>query len=137
MMAKKVERLKLKRASRVLWGVLGVLLFVLISAFTRAIKTNQSLRQELETLRPYVTAVMAEQATLKAELAYVQSDEYIEKWSRENASMVKGNEVLVVTLKTPQTQAPILTPTPTLAIPAPPTTQKPFWLKWWEVLTNR
>ena len=136
-MAKKVERLKLKRASRVLWGVLGVLLFVLVSAFSRAIKTNQSLRQELETLRPFVTAIVAEQATLKAELAYVQSDEYIEKWSRERAVMTKENEVLVITIKTPRVQAPILTPTPTLDIPTPSPTQVPFWLKWWEELTNR
>lgn len=136
-MAKKVERLKLKRASRILWGILGVILVVLVSAFSRAIKTNQMLRQELDTLRPFLTAVVAEQVTLKTELAYVQSDEYIEKWSRVNAGMTKKDEILVVAVETDETQAPILTPTPTLEIPTPPPTETPFWLKWWEALTNR
>ena len=136
-MAKKVERLQLKRASRALWGVLAALLIVLISAFSRAIKTNQSLRQELDTLRPFVSAVVEEQATLKAELAYVQSDEYIEKWSRENAGMIKEDEVLVVTIKNSVDQAPVLTPTPSLDIPTPTPTKAPFWLDWWETLTNR
>jgi cell division protein FtsB len=136
-MAKKVERLKLKRASRILWGALAALLIVLVSAFFRAFKTNQSLRQELDTLRPFVTAVAAEQATLKAELAYVKSDEYIEKWSKEHALMTKEGEVLVVIVDTEETQAPIQTPTPTLDIPTPSPPEAPFWLKWWEALTNR
>ena len=120
-----------------LWGVLGVLLIVLISAFSRAFKTNQSLRQELDTLRPYLTSVVEEQATLKGELAYVQSDEYIEKWSRENAGMTKEDEILVVTVKTLETQAPIQTPSPTPDTPTQSPTEVPFWVKWWEALTNR
>jgi cell division protein FtsB len=136
-MTKPVERLKLKRASRILWSVLAVLLIVLISAFSRAFKTNQSLRQELETLRPVVTAAAEEQKTLTAELAYVQSDEYIEKWSREHAAMTKPDEVLVVTVKTPSAQAPIQTPTVAPDIPTPTPTQVPFWQRWWETLTSR
>lgn len=136
-MTKKVERLRLKRASRLLWGLLAVLLIVLISAFSRAITTNQSLRQELDTLRPVVTAAVAEQATLNAELAYVQSDEYIEKWSREHAAMTKSNEVLVVTLKTPVSQAPIQTVTPSPTLPTPTPTPGPFWMYWWQILTGR
>ena len=136
-MTKKVERLRLKRASRLLWGLLAVLLIVLVSAFSRAIKTNQSLRQELDTLRPVVTAAVSEQATLNAELAYVQSDEYIEKWSREHAAMTKSNEVLVVTLKTPASQAPIQTSTPSPPFPTPTPTAMPFWMRWWQTLTDR
>ncbi len=136
-MAKKVERLKLKRASRILWGALAALLVLLISAFSRTINTNQSLRQEIEMLHPVVTAALAEQATLTAELAYVQSDEYIEKWSRENAAMTKQNEVLVVPVKTPLVQAPIQTPAATLSIPTPAPIKTPFWQLWWEALTKR
>jgi len=136
-MAKKVERLKLKRASRILWGALAALLVLLISAFSRTINTNQSLRQEIEMLHPVVTAALAEQATLTAELAYVQSDEYIEKWSRENAAMTKQDEVLVVPVKTPLVQAPVQTPAATLSIPTPAPTKIPFWQLWWEALTKR
>jgi cell division protein FtsB len=136
-MAKKVERLKLKRASRILWGALAALLVVLISAFSRAFKTNQSLRQELDTLRPFLTAVVSEQATLKSELAYVQSDEYIEKWSREHAAMIKEDEVLVIPINTKATETPVPTSTPVLDLPTPVPKQVPFWLDWWEALTHR
>ena len=136
-MTKKVERLRLKQASSILWGLLAVLLIVLVSAFSRAIKTNQSLRQELDTLRPVMTAAVAEQETLNAELAYVQSDEYIEKWSREHAAMTKSNEVLVVTIKTPVSQAPPPTPTPSQILPTPTPTPIPFWLRWWQILKDR
>lgn len=136
-MAKKVERVKLKRASRVLWGVLAALLVLLVSAFSRAYTTNQTLHQELESLQPVVTAAMAEQATLTAELAYVQSDEYIEKWSRENAAMTKQDEILVVTVKTPLVQAPIQTPEAALNTSSPAPTNIPFWQRWWEALTQR
>jgi cell division protein FtsB len=121
-----------------LWAVLAALLIVLISAFSRAINTNQSLRQELDSLRPVVTAAHAQQATLQAELAYVQSDEYIEKWSREHAAMTKSDEVLVVTVKTPSAAAPMQTPTvPPDTISESQPSKVPFWMRWWELLTNR
>ena len=135
-MTKKVERLKLKRASRILWGVLAVLLVVLITAFSRALTTNQSLRQELDAMRPIMTAAYEEQNTLKAELAYVQSDEYIEKWSREHAAMTKPDEVLVIPVKEPAAPDIILTPTPLPETTAPPATPVPFWQRWWHAVTE-
>ena len=111
-MTKKSEHTPMiKRISWVIWGVLAVLILVLASAFVRAWRMNQVLKAEVASLAPMLTAVLEEQATLQARLEYVQSDTYIEEWSREHAGMTKPGETLVVPVE--------LTPTPT-PVPTPP-----------------
>ncbi len=135
-MTKKLERIKLKRASTVLWGALVAMLILLISAFSRAYTTNQTLHRELESLRPIVAAAKAEQLALEQERDYVMSDEYIEKWSREDAAMAKPDEILVVPVQTPLAPAPIQTPVSIQNTPSE-SAVTPFWQRWWEALTQR
>lgn len=97
-----------QRAPWLIWTGLAVLVILLVTAFTRAWQTNQSLRNELAALGPMVTAVSLEQSTLEARLVYVQSDEYVERWSKTRAKMALPGETLLVTLHN--------TPTPTPAV---------------------
>ena len=120
---------------RLVWliGVgVAVIALLLGSAFYRAWDTNRGLRTELATLKPMVTAAMVEQQTLEAQLAHVQSDEYVESWSQVRARMVREGETLVILIEA--------TPTPT-PVPVRPTTEPtatpepaPFWARWWQLL---
>lgn len=109
-----------QRAPWLIWTGLAVLVILLVTAFSRAWQTNQSLRNELAALGPMVTAVSVEQSTLEARLVYVQSDEYVERWSKTRAKMALPGETLLVTLRNTPTATPAVTFDALEAEPAPP-----------------
>jgi len=122
-----------RRATWLLWAGLVALVIVMGSAFSQAWQTNQALRAELATLEPVVTVAQMEQNTLQSRLTHVQSDEYVEDWSRSHAKMALPGEVLVVSVS--------VTPTPTVYVPAPATptatpTPEPFWAGLWRWITG-
>jgi cell division protein FtsB len=136
MVTKQQQKPLLGRQTTILiWGVLVSVVILLISAFSRAWQTNQALQADLATLQPMLTSVMQEQATLEAKLAYVQSDEFIEEWSRVHAGMTRSGETLVIPVTTTPAAVPTPTPRPT-TMPTPPPTPAPFWLRWWQVITG-
>ena len=124
-----------QRASWLLWGLLAGLLMVLASAFANTWQTGQALKAELATLEPMVTAAMAEQATLEAELAYVQSDAYVEEWSLTKARMTRSGETLVIPVMMSPTPTPTPTPTP-VSTPTTTPPPSPFWVRWWQALVG-
>lgn len=123
----------IKRISWVIWGVLAGLIILLTSAYTRAWRMNEVLQAEVATLVPMLTAISEEQAALQAQLDYVQSDAYVDEWSRVNAGMTKPGETLVVPVIITPTPSPTPVPTPT---PMPTSTPVPFWQQWWQALTG-
>jgi cell division protein FtsB len=124
-----------RRTTLLIWAALVSIVILLVSAFSRAWQTNQALQAELATLQPMLTAVMNDQATLEARLAYVQSDEFIEEWSRTHAGMARSGETLVIPITTTPAPEPTATPEPTV-IPTPPATPEPFWARWWRSITG-
>jgi cell division protein FtsB len=123
----------IRRISWVIWGVLAGLIIVLTSAYSRAWKMNEVLQAEVATLAPMLTAVLEEQAALQAQLDYVQSDAYVDEWSRVNARMTKPGETLVVPIIVTPTPSPTIPPAPS---PTPTPTPLPFWQQWWRALTG-
>lgn len=121
----------IRRISWIIWGGLAVLVVLLASAFSRAWTTNQTLKAEIATLAPMLTAAWDEQATLQARLDYVQSDAYVAEWSQVHAGMTLPEETLVVPVMPTATPTPIPTSTP---VPTPTPTPLPFWQKWWRAL---
>ncbi len=64
---------------------------------------------------------------------YVQSDEYVEAWSKTKAKMTLPGEVLIVSVS--------VTPTPTVYVPvaATPTPEppaEPFWSALWHQIVG-
>lgn len=123
---------------RIMWvslGLLVVLVMLLASAFYQAWQTNQALEEKVDVLAPMLTAAVEEQVTLQAELEYVKSDEYVERWAREHAGMTQPGETLVIPIMPTATPTPLptatLVPSPT-ATPTP--TPAPFWQRWWQAL---
>jgi hypothetical protein len=119
----KTERQELlsQRAPWLIWTGLVVLVILLGAAFSRAWQTNQSLRDELATLQPMVTAAAREQSTLEARLVYVQSDEYVERWSKTRAKMALPGETLLIALHATPTPTPAVTSVPLEGETAAPT----------------
>jgi hypothetical protein len=116
-----------QRISWLLWGGLAALVILMGSAFSQSWQTNQALKAELATLVPMVTAAQVEQDMLTDELAHVQTDEYVEGWSRSHAKMTLPGEVLLISVS--------VTPTPTAPLPlvetTPEPTAEPFWSELW------
>jgi hypothetical protein len=122
-----------RRISWLLWGGLAALVILMGSAFSQAWQTNQALKSELATLEPMVTAAQMEQDALREQMAYVQSDEYVEAWSKTYAKMALPGEVLVVSV--------LVSPTPTVHVPVagtptPEPTAEPFWSALWHQITG-
>lgn len=116
------------RVSWLLWGGLAALVILMVSAFSHAWQTNEALEAELATLEPMLTAAQMEQDALRAQMAYVQSDEYVEDWSKTHAKMALPGEVLIVSVS--------VTPSPTVRVPVagtatPEPTAEPFWSALW------
>ena len=75
-----------------------------------------------------LTAAQMEQDALRAQMAYVQSDDYVEDWSKIHAKMALPGEVLIVSVS--------VTPSPTVRVsvagtPTPEPTAEPFWSALW------
>ncbi len=123
---------------RMMWASLGllvVLVMLLASAFFQAWQTNQALEEKVDVLAPMLTAAVEEQMTLQADLEYVKSDEYVERWAREHAGMTQSGETLVIPIMPTATPTPLPTATPVPTPTATPTpTPAPFWQRWWQAL---
>mgnify|MGYP006301355319 CR=1 FL=1 len=132
------EQSRRRVIKRIMWASLGllvVLVMFLASAFYQAWQTNQALEEKVDVLAPMLTAAVEEQVTLRAELEYVKSDEYVERWAREHAGMTQPGETLVIPVMPTATPTPIPTATPVpspTAIPTP--TPASFWQRWWQAL---
>ena len=78
---------------------------------------------EIETTR---------QVELRATLSYVQSDDYIESYARNEGSYVKASESRIVPLFIATTPEP---PPPPLPTPDPAHDAQP-WQAWWQLLVD-
>lgn len=128
-MSEERERPWTGRVSWLIWIFLGVLVILLISAFSRAWSLHEALREKEALLEPMLSIEHEKETTLAAELTYVQSDAYVAEWARGYARMHQPGETLVIPL------VPTPTPTPTL-LPTPQPTPEPgpFWQRWLESL---
>jgi cell division protein FtsB len=120
----------------------GILLVVVIVggigwAFFQQLALAEELRGETRQLEQSLATQQAHQDHLTATLTYVQTDEYVEEWAREQARMVKPGEVLVIPLVDSEGAEPALTPTaPPEGPRSPVTDDRPFWVVWWQALTG-
>lgn len=85
-----------------------------------------------EALTLELNSEMTRQVELQATLGYVQSDDYVEAYARDEGSYVKSGEKRVVIL--PVNAPPNPTPAPT-ATPDPANIAQP-WQAWWQLLTD-
>jgi hypothetical protein len=85
-----------------------------------------------ETLQLEVNLERTRQVELHATLAYVQSDDYIAAYARDEGGYLLPNEKRIVPLLIEVTPAPAVTPAPTVD---PAHYARP-WQAWWRLLTD-
>ena len=115
-----------------------VLLLVVIAAMFIVLDLNRRARDGrlvgagAEELRAELDKEITRQVELKATLDFVQSDEYIAIYAREEGGMLLPGEKRIVPLTVDATPAPRpqAQPTPDPALYARP------WQVWWSLLTD-
>lgn len=107
-------------------GTITLLIFLASIAWENLERYRQRVEQA-ERLRAAIATEQI-QATRLAEMArYVQSEEFVARWARLEAGMVRPQET-PYRLKPP--------PTPTPAVPTPTSTPLP-WQAWWMRIRGR
>ena len=107
-------------------AIVGVIAWGLAQQLTLA----NEMRAEESRLEQAVAAKQARNDDIRRQLAYVKSDEYVERWARVEARMVKPGEVAVVPLvaivEPPQAEPP--------PVEEPAPRSQPLWIRLWELV---
>ena len=109
--------------------VAAAIVGVIAWGFAQQLTLAGEMRAEERRLEQAVAAKQARNDELRRQLTYVKSDEYVERWARVEARMVKPGEVaivpLVAVIEPPQAEpAPVEEPAPR---------SQPLWIRLWEL----
>ena len=72
--------------------------------FAKRIADSRPLHKEYEQTRAEVTKLEIERSELRDELAFIQSDDFVEIWARTEARMLLPGDIFVFTIS-PETEA--------------------------------
>jgi cell division protein FtsB len=104
-------------------------------AFVQQLTLAQDLRAEVTRLERMAATEEARGNSLEDELAFVKTDEYVEKWAREEAKMARPGEVVVIPPADSEESDRRSAPTSGSQSPADSGTEpRPFWAAWWETI---
>lgn len=108
--------------------VLTVILLLIVDYGRRA-STGYYVAQAEEQLKAEIAVELTKNAQLKERLEYVQSEQYVEEWARENGRMAHPGDqpFILVTVEAPFVAA-AGAPLPAQADSASP---QPTWHQWW------
>ncbi len=110
--------------------VITVAIFLVVD-FGRRATTGYYITQAEEQLEADIAVELTRHAQLEERRDYVLSQEYVEKWAREKAHMIRPGDqpFILVTSEAPLPPA-AATDSPTIAgAPAP----EPVWHSWWRL----
>lgn len=116
---------------------IAVLLLVIIGLavvidLNRRARAGELMGLGQEDLQTQVAAEMTRQVALEATLVYVQSDDYVAAYARNEGGYVLPGEQRVVPLTI---DAPPVEPSPPPPTPDPAHDARP-WQAWWQLLTD-
>jgi cell division protein FtsB len=118
--------------------VLTITLFLIVD-FGRRTTVGYYVSQTEKRLDAEIEALLERQAALKKRLEYVKTDEYVERWAREQGHMVRPGDrwLIVITPEpsVPQPEQPFAPALPSDASPAQRAAQRagPNWHHWWRL----
>jgi cell division protein FtsB len=128
---------KLDRGQIAAGAIILVIALVVIGigwAFVEQLTLAQEFRGEEEKLEVIVATREARREQLTATLAYVQSDEYVEEWAREELKMAKPGEVVAIPIVRADGGEPEAAPSEGANDGELDVPERPFWVVWWEAL---
>jgi len=100
---------KILKDKRVIVAVLAVVLVVLLVDFNQRMSLMTRLRGQEKQLTERYAQLESTRMALETELLYIQSDEAVERWAREEAMMIQEGDIPIVLLPPAEpipTQAP-------------------------------
>jgi cell division protein FtsB len=115
-------------------GVASVIVLAIVGAlvwgFSQQLALARQMREEEMRLEQAVAAERARNEELQARLEYVKSDEYVERWAREEAKMAKPEEIVIVPPADMDEEAAV-----DAQPEQPPAPEgRPFWIELWELV---
>ena len=137
-MAKKLFKSKVFRSRPLLNVPQVIFLMVIVGAIIVAIDLNRRAQAGRlvgsgeEALRVQVEGEATRQVQLQATLAYVDSEDYVAAYARNEGGMILPGERRIVPLLQEATPEPTALPPPT---PDPALEARP-WQAWWRLLTD-
>ena len=111
--------------------IIGGSLFVALDLNRRA-QANQTVGVGQEALQAQVQVEQTRQVELRATLEYVESDDYVAAYARDEGGYLLPGESRIVPLTIDATPLPTSVPPPT---PDPATNAQP-WQAWWRLLSD-
>jgi cell division protein FtsB len=114
----------------ILMGVVAIL-FIGLDLTHRA-QAGQLVGAGEESLQKEITVEMTRQVALQATLEYVQSDDYVKAYARDEGGYIMPGEKRIVPMpvEAPPGEQPQAAPTPDPAAAALP------WQAWWQLLSD-
>ena len=114
--------------------ILGIILVGLVFALdlNRRAQAGRLVGSGEESLSGELELESTRQAELRVTLAYVESDDYVAAYARDEGGYILPGEKRIIPLVSQATPEPVtqLTPTPDPALYARP------WQAWWRLLTD-
>ncbi len=109
--------------------VMLTVILLLIVDYGRRASTGFYVAQAEEQLKAEISIELTKNAQLKKRLEYVQSEEYVEKWAREQGHMARPGDqpFILVTVEAPS----VVTAGASLPVPVDSAPPQPLWHQWW------
>ncbi len=136
MAAEKPKRQERKRTSQlsglqIMFAAILAIGLILGLNFTRLFTAGQPLQQTYNQLTTEITQLEKDQADLTRERDYVQSDDYVESWARDEGKMLLPGEHLVIPVGSQNTTEATAEPAAQQAVVQTTPPEPPKWQLWW------
>jgi cell division protein FtsB len=126
-----------------MWLVLGLAVVFFLVRYGQELFLESDLRAKAATQRTVNQALRDENARLKANLQYFQSDKYVEQRAREDLNLRRPDENVLIPITSAQTpkskdQSPPAPGNPaqsSVLSPQSSTTERPNWLRWFDLFS--
>jgi len=114
----------------ILAAVLAFMFFLL--DYNRQVEAGELVGVDRDGLQQEVDAEVTRTVELQATLEYVQSEDYVAAYARNEAGFMRPGEVRIVPMLEEATPSPPPPPPPT---PDPARNARP-WQAWWQLMTD-
>jgi cell division protein FtsB len=135
MTPEKPKRQERKRTSQlsglqIMFAAILAIGLILGLNFTRLFSAGQPLQQTYAQLANEIKQLEKDQADLTRERDYVQSDDYVESWARDEGKMLQPGEHLVVPVGSQSSAEATPEPVEQAVVQTTPP-EPPKWQLWW------
>lgn len=135
-MTEKPKRQERKRTSQlsglqIMFAAILAIGLILGLNFTRLFSAGQPLQQTYNQLTTDITQLEKDQADLTRERNYVQSDDYVENWARDEGKMILPGEHLVIPVGAQNSVEATAEPSQPQAVVQTTPPEPPKWQLWW------